>query len=120
MLSLYFGNSVTTTSGQSCRVLSIGRDIISVRRENYGVLVNVKVFCTDSRIVAEIEDNEFRINPNDFSGVYDRTNRSLSSLTSRIRKSSTRLSSTNERLESLDVSIHHVDQSLQRRMELNS
>jgi hypothetical protein len=66
-LRLHLGGMTAVTASDSCRVLMIdGQSIVSIRRRNSGILVSAKVFSADGRIVAEIDDNEFHLNPNNF------------------------------------------------------
>jgi len=66
-LWLFFGGMTAFTAYDFCRVLNVsGEDLISMRRDASGILVTAKVFSVDGRIVAEIQDNEFHLNPNNF------------------------------------------------------
>jgi hypothetical protein len=48
-------------------VIQIGNEeLLSVRKHSHGISVSAKVFSADSRIVAQITDNEFHVNPNNY------------------------------------------------------
>lgn len=66
-MRIFLGNSASWTSETHHTVLQIaGQPIISLRRTDQGLSVSSKVFSADGRIVAELIDNRFHINPNNY------------------------------------------------------
>jgi hypothetical protein len=43
-----------------------GENALTVRRSNEGIALDARVYSADGRIVAEIQGNEFTINPNNY------------------------------------------------------
>lgn len=41
-------------------------DLLSINKTPDGLAVSAKIFSADEKIVAELEDNEFHINPNNY------------------------------------------------------
>jgi hypothetical protein len=56
-LNPWFPHSVITAKGE---------DILTLNKKDNEIAVSVKIFGRDGRIVAEIRDNEFSINPNNY------------------------------------------------------
>lgn len=66
-LRVYLGGSAAWTSGDDLRVIEIkGTDVLRLRRTFSGVAILAKVFSEDGRIVAQIVDNRFYVNPDNF------------------------------------------------------
>jgi hypothetical protein len=65
VMMLFLGNSVVFNKGFPHAVLTVhGQTVLSMRKLDKGITVSAKVFSADGRIIAEIKDNEFFINPN--------------------------------------------------------
>src|SRR5713226_8562483 len=66
-LAIFLGRCAAYSSASPHTVISIrGDNVLSFRRVNDGIAVSARIFSSDGRIVAEIRDNEFFINPNNF------------------------------------------------------
>lgn len=66
-LRMYLGEGCAYTTRDSIVILRIaGKDLLTMKRSAAGILMGAKVFSKDERIVAEIEDNEFTVNPNNY------------------------------------------------------
>jgi hypothetical protein len=66
-LLLFLGDSLAYGTGTSMTVIRIGdKEMLKIRRTDRGLLVTAQVFSADGRIVAEIRDNQFEINRNNF------------------------------------------------------
>ncbi|MGB2632906.1 MAG: hypothetical protein WAM58_03110 [Candidatus Acidiferrum sp.] len=78
-LKLYFGEgSLGYTMSDEVTVLTIkGQDLLSLRRTDKGLAINAKTFSDDGNIIAEIVDNRFYINPNNFFRMDRPNNHSL-------------------------------------------
>jgi hypothetical protein len=64
---MFVGNNIDFISHFPNIVLRIGNDdLLVVDRREGKVAVNAKVFSSDGKIVAEIKENEFFINPNNY------------------------------------------------------
>jgi hypothetical protein len=64
---IILGNSASFNSASPHTVLKVrGEDMIILTKKDNAIAVNVKIFGRDRRIVAEIKDNEFSINPNNY------------------------------------------------------
>ncbi len=69
-LKIYLGNSVAWTSASEHTVLEMGgADILALRRAIKGLALSAKVYDKDGRVVAQIVDNHFYINPENFFRV---------------------------------------------------
>ena len=66
-LLLFFGNSLAYTRKAKIVAIKVaGRDLISIRKTSEGIGISAQVFSADGRIVAELEDNVFHVNPNNY------------------------------------------------------
>jgi len=66
-MRIFLGNSACWTTETRHTVLEIaGQPIISLRRTDQGLAVSGRVFSADGRIVAELIDNRFYVNPNNY------------------------------------------------------
>jgi hypothetical protein len=66
-LKVYLGSTVSWTNNDQANDLVMrSEDVLSVRRVSNGLAVFAKVASADGRVVAEIVDNRFYINPNNF------------------------------------------------------
>ncbi len=66
-MRIFLGNSACWTTETRHTVLQVANQpIISLRRAERGLAVSSKVFSADGRIVAELIDNRFHINPNNY------------------------------------------------------
>jgi len=77
-LALFFGNSVAYTSTFPHTVIEVGSEpILVINRQHGKVAVSGKVFSRDGRIVAELKDNRFYVNPNNYFRVERPSSHSL-------------------------------------------
>ena len=78
----YLGNSVFWQTEQNTytviRLLNPQEDLFTIRKTSKGIYLNITIRSRNGRIVAEIIDNEFHINPNNY---YRRERPDVSSLT---------------------------------------
>ena len=76
MVAIHYGNSATFLNKLDNHVvLNVeGDKLLSITKTPNGVTVSARVFSQDTRIVAEIIDNEFHINPNNYFRI-DRPDR---------------------------------------------
>ncbi len=67
-LKMFLGNTnLVWTTGTQAVVLRFGKqEVLSIRRTDKGAAVSAKVFSEDGKVVAQIVDNQFYINPNNF------------------------------------------------------
>ena len=66
-LRMYLGDACAYTTQASIVILRIaGKDLLAMKRSKAGLLINAKIFSQDGRIIADIEDNEFSVNPNNY------------------------------------------------------
>jgi len=66
-LRVYLSGNAGYTAADQVTVLSVkGTDLLDLRRTSTGLAINAKTFSEDGKIVAEIIDNQFYINPNNF------------------------------------------------------
>ncbi len=66
-LRVYLGGNAGYTTSDQVTVLSVrGTDLLDLRRTPNGLAINAKTFSEDGKIIAEIIDNRFYINPNNF------------------------------------------------------
>lgn len=64
-LRVYLGGNAGYTTADQVTVLSVkGNDLLDLRRTPNGLAINAKTFSEDGKIIAEIIDNHFYINPN--------------------------------------------------------
>jgi hypothetical protein len=63
-LIFLLGSSASYTTALNHTVLRVaGENLLSIKRKNEGMAVSAKIYSSDRKIVAEIIDNNFRINP---------------------------------------------------------
>jgi hypothetical protein len=66
-LRVYLGGNAGYTMADQVVVLTVkGTDLLDLRRTSNGLAINAKTFSEDGKIIAEIIDNRFYINPNNF------------------------------------------------------
>ena len=67
-VAIHFGNSAALLNEiDKFVVIQVGdEELLSVQEGKDGLSVSAKVFSADSRIVAQIVDNEFHVNPNNY------------------------------------------------------
>jgi hypothetical protein len=66
-LKVYLGSNISWTTSDQANVLTMrGDTVLSIRRVKNGLAVFAKVLSDDGRIIAEIVDNRFYINSNNF------------------------------------------------------
>jgi hypothetical protein len=76
-LRSYFGNDVAWASGDELSLITVrGTEILGIRRTRGGLAITAKVFSADGKIVAQIVDNHFYVNPDKFFRI-DRDAHSL-------------------------------------------
>lgn len=64
---LLLGDSASWTTASHHTVLKVdGEDLLSIDRKNSGIAVSAKIYSRDRKLVAEIIDNEFNINPSNY------------------------------------------------------
>ena len=64
---MYLGTGCAYSTRESVVILRVaGENVLSLKRSGSGILIGAKVFSHDQRIVADIVDNEFNINPNNY------------------------------------------------------
>lgn len=66
-LRLYLGSCVAVSTGGPMVALKVGGEpVVSIRRDGEAISVSAKLYSKDRRIIAEIADNEFHLNPNNY------------------------------------------------------
>lgn len=66
-LLLNFGSNIAySTKPSFVAVQFAGENMLSIKRVAGGLSLNARVYSPDGRIVADIEDNEFSVNPNNY------------------------------------------------------
>jgi hypothetical protein len=66
-LRIYIGSSAGWTSGDEITALRIkGTDILGLRRTSNGLAIVAQIFSEDGKSVAQIIDNHFYVNPDNF------------------------------------------------------
>jgi len=69
-LKVYLGNSLTWLTGENETILRIhGEDILTLRRTDRGAAISARVLSADGKVVAELIDNRFYVNPNNYFRV---------------------------------------------------
>lgn len=78
-LRIFLGNSASWTESDEHTILSIGEeDILTMRRTTKGLSVSSRVFSADGRIVAQLSNNVFHVNPNNYFRIERPDHHSLS------------------------------------------
>ncbi len=66
-MRVFLGSSLAYTNQQSFDVIRVRADsLLSVKRGKDGIYINARIFSRDRRLVAEIKENKFHINPNNY------------------------------------------------------
>jgi len=66
-IALFFGNSVAYTSTFPHTIIEVGgQPLLSIDKKNENITISAKFFSSNNRIVAELKENEFYINPNNY------------------------------------------------------
>lgn len=66
-LRIYLGGNAEISTAEHVTVLNVrGIEVLALRRTSNGLAINAKTFSEDGKIVAEIIDNQFYVNPNNF------------------------------------------------------
>lgn len=66
-VALHFGNSTSYTTDFPHTVLAIGgKSVLSLDRKDGSLTVSAKILSEDMRIIAELRENRFYINPNNY------------------------------------------------------
>jgi hypothetical protein len=66
-LRVYLGDSGGYSMADEVSVLTIkGTDVLDLRRASNGLAIGAKTFSDDGKIIAQIIDNRFYVNPNNF------------------------------------------------------
>lgn len=69
-VTMILGNMYAWTTHFPMTVLwAHGHELITIGKTDDGLSVSAKVFSADGRIVADLEDNEFHVNPNNYFKV---------------------------------------------------
>ena len=69
-VSMILGNAYAWTTRFPMVVLwAHGHELITIGKTSGGLSVSAKIFSADGRIVADLEDNEFHVNPNNYFKV---------------------------------------------------
>jgi hypothetical protein len=77
-LRVYLGGNVGYTTSDEVSVLNVkGTDVIDLRRTSKGLAINAKTFSGDGKVIAEIVDNRFYVNPNNFFRIEKQDSHSL-------------------------------------------
>ena len=63
----FFGNSVAYTSSFPHTVIEVGNQkLLVINKKGNRITISAKFFSQDNRIVGELKDNQFYINPNNY------------------------------------------------------
>src|SRR5213594_4351079 len=63
-MRIYLGSSMGWTTNPTCTIVRVaGESLLQIERQKDGMFVNAKIFSQDKRIVAEVKNNKFYINP---------------------------------------------------------
>lgn len=66
-LRVYLGDSLGYFTGPRITVVSVaGKPLLSIEKKDKGMSINAQIYSLDRRIAAEIIDNRFQINPNNY------------------------------------------------------
>jgi len=66
-ITLFFGNSVAYTSTFPHTVIEVGgQPLLVINKQNKNIIISAKFFSEDGKIVAELKENKFFINPNNY------------------------------------------------------
>jgi len=66
-IALFFGNSVAYTSSFPHPVIEVGNQkLLVINKKGNRITISAKFFNRDNRIVGELKDNRFYINPNNY------------------------------------------------------
>lgn len=69
-VSVFFGSAAAWTSQLPMVVLQVGGlDLLTIKKTSGGLAVSAKIFSADGRIVADLDDNEFNVNPSNYFKV---------------------------------------------------
>jgi hypothetical protein len=86
-LRVYLGGNAGISTSDEVTVLNVkGVDLIDLRRTPKGLAVNAKTFGEDGKVIAEIVDNRFYVNPDNFFRLDKPDNHSLAIYDVRDRK----------------------------------
>jgi len=66
-IALFFGNSLAYTNSFPHTIIEVGREpLLAINKQGNIITVTAKFFSEDGKIVAELKDNQFRINPSNY------------------------------------------------------
>ncbi len=66
-MTLIYGNNVSITDNFPHPVIKVGdQTLLTIGKKGKGITVTGKLFSRDNRILAELKDNKFFINPNNY------------------------------------------------------
>jgi len=66
-IALFLGNSVAYSSSFPHTVIEVGNEkLLVINRKNNKITISGKFFSRDNRIVGELKDNQFYVNPNNY------------------------------------------------------
>lgn len=66
-IALFFGNSVAYTSTFPHTVIEVGgQPLLIIDKQKENITITAKFFSNDGRVIAELKENQFFINPNNY------------------------------------------------------
>lgn len=66
-IALFLGNSVAYTSSFPHSVIEVGNEkLLTINKKGTKIIISARFFSRDNRIVGELKDNQFYINPNNY------------------------------------------------------
>lgn len=66
-LLVYVSNSLAWFTGDICTIVRVaGENLLSIGRKENRISINARIYSQDKKIVAEIKDSRFQINPNNY------------------------------------------------------
>lgn len=66
-IALFFGNSVSYTSAFPHTVIEVGKtQLLVINKDKDKITISANFFSKDGKIVAELKDNKFQVNPNNY------------------------------------------------------
>lgn len=66
-IALFFGNSVAYTSTFPHTIIEVGgQPLLVIDKQKENITISAKFFSEDGKIVAELKENEFFVNPNNY------------------------------------------------------
>lgn len=66
-IALFLGNNIAYTTSFPHTVIEVGgKPLLIINKGKEGTTVTAKIFSQDGRIIAELKDNKFYVNPNNY------------------------------------------------------